>query len=187
MRGGTVRSALLCAMTASLLAVSGVGANPPGVPAGAKKVYQFSLIGHPGVYNGGCGEGNRLFVSRDSNRSRILVVDQNDGWYVSTCNATGSNTGGLHSDLVGAFAVYARILGKPGGEVSVCADALVEDPQTREMLCLLGAFQMKRETGKSQFTLAPAAIFDASLPDILWNVTTDDDFRIAQFRVYRVG
>lgn len=62
-----------------------------------------------------------------------------------------------------------------------------EDFTNGETLCLLGTIDMKRDGGKSKFQLQPDSLFDASLADIMWQVDTNADFRIVQFRVYATG
>ena len=54
-----------------------------------------------------------------------------------------------------------------------------------ETLCALGPIDLTREGGKSRFKVQADSLFDASLEDILWNVDTNADFRIVQFRVYQ--
>jgi len=162
-------------------------ANPEGIPAGWKKVYQFNLIGYPAdkEYTGGCGGGGRIFVNRDAHHAHIVIRDHNDGWHVEDCNATTDNVGEIHSDELGVFKVFARILGKPNGNLHICAEILF-DPDTHDHVCELDVFELHRDGGKSIFQPAPDSIFDASLFDIIWSVTTNEDFRIANFRVYRV-
>ena len=84
---------------------------------------------------------------------------------------------------MGTLNVYARILGKPGGNLKVCADT-VEDHITGDHLCLLGTLDITREGGRSRFQVRPDSLFDASFEDIIWSVETNSDFRIVQFRVY---
>lgn len=166
-------------------------ANPPGVEPGLKKEFQFNLIGYPKgkSYTGNCGDGSRMFVNRGAAHVHILVTDHNDGWHIEDCNVT-DGTGALHTDYTvgqAEWLVYVRILGKPGGELLICADqTTVHDADTDEHLCLLGTIDLHREGGQSKFALQPNSIFDASLFGITWSVDTNDDFRIAQFRVYRV-
>ena len=162
-----------------------VSANPPGVPAGDKLEFKFNLIGHPAGkdYPGGCGNGNRVFVNRAANQEKIIIVD-GDSWDIVDCDATGNSIATIQSADIGTFTVYARILGKPGGHLKICADVLV-DVATQEALCALGTFELNRDGGKSIFKVVPSGLFDASLADILWTVDTNADFRIAQFRVYR--
>jgi hypothetical protein len=172
----------LIALTTGLFS-AGAFAAPPGVVDVGKKVFQFNLIGFPdhNVYNGNCGHGNRIFVNRGDHHAHIRIVDDNDGWYVSDCDATGGSTGEFHSDDVGSYLVFARILGKPGGELDICADVVSDHD---DHLCLLGTFNMKREGGKSNFSIVPSSMFDAELEDIMWSLDVNHNFRIAQFRVY---
>ena len=76
-----------------------------------------------------------------------------------------------------------RILGKPGGNFHACGQTLT-DFMSGDTLCLVGTIDLTREKGQSKFQLAPSAMFDASLEDLIWQVDTNADFRIAQFRVY---
>src|SRR5215467_2382822 len=59
-----VLSALAILATASL-----ASANPKNIPAGSKLVFNFNVIGYPAgnTYDGGCGDGHRIFVNRDAN------------------------------------------------------------------------------------------------------------------------
>ena len=159
-------------------------ANPKNIPAGAKKVYSFNVIGYPAgrTYNGGCGEGNRIFVNREANNAQIRVTNSSSGWNVLDCDATSDRTATLATYQPGLYDVYVRILGKPGGTLSICADTF-EDFLAGETLCLLGTIDLTRSSGQSKFQLAPAAMFDATLEDLMWTAQTNGDFRIAQFRV----
>jgi len=151
-----------------------------------KLVYKFNLIGYPAdkEYTGGCGEGNRIFVNRDAHHAHILLTDNDNGWNVVDCNATSDNWGEIETDSAGTYLLYVRILGKMGGNVQICADTY-EDHLTGEHLCLLGYLDLTRGK-REQFDVVPLSMYDASLEDIVWSVDTNKDFRIAQFRVYRV-
>jgi hypothetical protein len=151
-----------------------------GAPKG-KLVFNWNLIGTPKIYTGGCGDGHRIFVERDVHSAHILIQDENDGWSIVDCNGTGGNLAVMHSDDLGTFDVYARILGKPNGTLDVCANVVsdADDP-----LCLLGTINLKRDGGQSKFAFQPDSLFDAELEDIIWTVDTNKDFRIVQFRVY---
>ena len=151
-----------------------------GSPRG-KLVFSWNLIGTPKSYTGGCGDGRRIFVERDVHSAHILIQDENDGWRIVDCNGTGGNVAVMHSDDLGTFDVYARILGKPNGTLDVCAN-VISDPD--DPLCLLGTINLKRDGGQSRFQIQADSLFDAELEDILWTVDTNKDFRIAQFRVY---
>src|SRR5262245_41709755 len=152
-----------------------------GAPRG-KHVFSWNLIGTPHSYQGGCGDGRRIFVERDVKGAQILIQDENDGWSIVDCNGTGGHLAVMHSDDLGVFNVYARILGKPGGTLDVCVD-LASD--TDGLLCSIGSINLKRDGGQSKFRIQPDALFDAELEDLLWTVDTNKDFRIVQFRVYQ--
>ena len=177
-------SMLILAVCVGATWASAVLAAPPDVTAGSKLVFSFNLIGHPGDYTGGCGNGRRIFVNRDAHHAHILLKDENDGWHVEDCNATGNNWGELHTDDVGVYDVYVRILGKPGGTLFICADTL-EDHESGDHLCLLGTIDLTRGKGQSKFKVQPSSLFDASGEDIVWSIDTNTDYRIAQFRVYK--
>jgi hypothetical protein len=171
----------------ALLAVTlaGVGAAAPApIPAGSKLVFNFNVIGYPAgqTYNGSCGDGHRIFVNRDAKSAHVLVQD-GAFWTILDCNATADKQAVLQSSQVGIYDIYVRILGKPGGHISVCGDLTV-DPVTGDTLCLAGTIDLTRSGGHSKFQLAPSSLFDASLGDVLWTVDTNPDFRIVQFRVY---
>ena len=154
-----------------------------GAPRG-RHVFSFNLIGTPGDYEGGCGQGRRVFVERDARQAQIVFRDHDDGWHIEQCDATGSDVAEIHSDSLGTLDVYARILGKPRGRLQVCADT-VEDVVAGETLCALGTIDLTREGGRSRFKVQADSLFDASLEDIMWNVDTNNEFRIVQFRVYQ--
>src|SRR5262249_5018243 len=150
-----------------------------GAPAG-KLVYKWNLIGTPHEYTGGCGSGGRIFVERGDKNATIKIQDAGAGgnWAIVDCNGTGGNTALMDSVDLGTFDVYARILGKPGGTLNVCANVVSDagDP-----LCLLGTIKLTRSGGQSRFNVQPDSLFDASVEDILWNVDTNTHFRFTQF------
>jgi hypothetical protein len=174
------------ALGLTLASAAAVKANPKDIPAGSKLVYNFNLIGFPSthVYDGNCGSGHRIFVNREANNAQVLIQNSPTAWSVVDCNATGDHRAVLATNQAGVYDVYVRILGKPGGHINICADTF-EDFLAGETLCLLGTIDLTREKGQSKFTLAPKAMFDASLEDLMWTVDTNADFRIAQFRVYQ--
>ena len=179
----TLVAAMVFALGIGTMGIGTGWANPEGIPAGSRLEYKFNLIGRPGEYPGECGNGNRIFVEREANQEKLIIVN-GPRWDVLDCDATGNSIARLQSADLGTFDVYARILGKPGGHLFICADILV-DATTQESLCALGTFTLDRAAGKSVFKLAPDLLFDASVEDIIWTIDTNSDFRIAQFRVYR--
>ena len=172
--------AMLVASTAT------VRANPKDIPAGSKKVFSFNVIGYPvgQVYDGNCGDGHRIFVNRQANNAQVLIENSPTAWSVVDCNATSDHRAILATSQAGTYDIYVRILGKPGGNINICADTF-EDFLAGETLCLLGTIDLTRSKGQSKFTLAPSSMFDASLENLIWTVDTNADFRIAQFRVYQ--
>src|SRR5262245_48246849 len=168
-----------------LLVAGSVQAVPGEIPPGSKLAFNFNVIGYPKgkSYEGGCGAGHRIFVNREAKSARVLVTDSGAGWDIVDCNATSDHQAVLATSDTGLFDVYVRILGKPDGRITICADTL-EDVTAGETLCLLGTIDLTRGKGKSSFQLAPATMFDASLEDLLWTIDTNADFRNAQFRVY---
>lgn len=183
---GFMKHAFLVALAALLFVgfPTICAANPPDIPDGWHKVYQFNMIGHPGEYTGNCGEGNRVFVDRDTHNATMLVTD-GPSWDITDCNATGDHRAEMTTNDVGQYAVFVRILGMPGGHLRICADTY-EDYMEGETLCLLGVIDLTRGHGQSRFTVAPSTMFDASMEDIIWQIETNTNFRIAQFRVYEV-
>ena len=178
----------LARVVAALLALTFAGvaaANPSNIPAGAKLAYNFEVIGYPAgqTYNGGCGNGHRIFVNREASNAHVLVTN-GSFWTIVDCNATSDHQAQLQSSQVGVYDVYVRILGKPGGHLHICGDLTI-DPVTGDTLCLAGTLDLTRASGQSKFTLAPGSLFDASVEDVLWTVDTNPNFRNAQFRVYK--
>lgn len=170
-----------------LLAASAaaVQANPKNIPAGSKLAYNFNVIGYPAGrnYEGNCGNGHRIFVNREANGAQVLVTNSLSGWSVIDCDATTGRRASLGTSDVGLYDIYVRILGKPQGNIKICGDTFA-DFVSGETLCLLGTIDLTRQKGQSKFQLAPSAMFDASLEDLIWTVDTNADFRIVQFRVY---
>lgn len=176
-----VVGAALCVMVAAGSARS----DPAPIPAGSKLVYNFNVLGYPAdqAYSGGCGSGHRIFVNREASKAQVLVQNGAD-WDILDCNATSDHQATLQTSGPGLYDVYVRILGKPGGHIVVCGQTL-EDFLSGETLCLLGTIDLTRGGGKSKFQLAPSAMFDATLADLMWTIDTNTNFRIAQFRVYK--
>ena len=168
---------------AALAAFSTAFANPKDIPPGWKKVYQFNVIGRPNDFTGSCGAGNRIFVNRGTQSAQVLVTNGST-WDVTDCNATGHNRATLTTSEASKYAVFIRLGGKPGGNISICADTYA-DVIAGETLCLLGYIDLTRGQ-HDKFTLMPSSMVDASVEDIVWTVDTNPDFRLAQLRVYAV-
>jgi len=168
-----------------LSAATVASANTSPIPAGSKLVFNFNVIGYTAgqTYDGNCGDGHRIFVNRAAKGAQVRVTNSTTDWRIVDCNATSDHQAVLATNQAAIYDVYVRILGKPGGNIQICGNTLT-DFLSGETLCLLGTIDLTRGSGQSKFTLAPSAMFDASLQDLMWTVDTNSNFRIAQFRVY---
>ena len=181
-------SAAVVSLLCTVLLMTGatvVSANPKPIPAGSKLQFNFNVIGYPAgkTYDGNCGDGHRIFVNREAKGAQVRVTNSTTGWSIEDCNATADHQAVLATNQAAIYDIYVRILGKPGGNMHICANTMT-DFLLGETLCLLGTIDLTRGNGQSKFTLAPSSMFDASLADLMWTVDTNSDFRIAQFRVY---
>ncbi len=182
------RSVALASILSSLLFFSApmtASANPAPIPGGSKLVFNFNVIGYPAgkTYDGNCGDGHRIFVNREAKGAQVRVTNSTSDWSIVDCNATSDHQAVLATNQAAIYDVYVRILGKPGGNIHICGNTLT-DFLSGETLCLLGTIDLTRGSGQSKFSLAPSAMFDASLQDLMWTVDTNSNFRIVQFRVY---
>jgi len=136
------------------------------------------------------GDTARVFIVEKTGTIRILRGGQVLGSAfldISNLVSNDSEQGLLglafHPQYASNGKFYIYYTDKPGGNIHVCANTLT-DFQNGETLCLLGTIDLTRGAGQSKFSIAPSAMFDASLQDLMWTVDTNSDFRIAQFRVY---
>ncbi len=183
----TLSKALAVALMLTATTFAGnAHAAPAPIPIGSKLVYNFNVIGYPAgqTYDGNCGSGHRIFVNREASKAQVIIQNGGD-WSVVDCNATSDHQAVLQTNQAGLFNVYMRILGKPGGHFFACGQT-VADFATGDTLCLLGTIDLTRAKGQSKFQLAPSAMFDASLENLIWTVDTNANFRIVQFRVYQM-
>lgn len=145
------------------------------------------MVGHPKDYHiPSCdNNGRRVFVPRGGNTKIEVYVGE--GGYDILC-ATNSDTSHrykIETPQPSTFDVYVRMLGKPGGTLSICTDIL-DDPDSYGE-CLVGTVDLSRGSGKSNFSIQTSKLFADDNEDVLWSVTTNNDFRIAQFRFYEKG
>ena len=80
---------------ASAIVTEGSQASRPsasgsGAPLG-RHVSGWNLVGTPGDYEGGCGQGRRVFVERGARQAQIFFHDHDDGWHIEQCDATGGD------------------------------------------------------------------------------------------------
>uniref|UniRef100_A0A6U6JWS4 Secreted protein n=1 Tax=Odontella aurita TaxID=265563 RepID=A0A6U6JWS4_9STRA len=153
--------------------------GPPGSPEG-KKVFSFNMVGHPKdpTIPSCNNNGNRIFVESTGN-SKIEVY-QDSSYDIFCQQGNGGDKYALSVPDVGTFDVYVRILGKPDGTLDITACDLYDTDE-----CLVDTFSIKRNTGKSSFTVATNQLFSDKYEDILWKVETDN-FKVAQFWFYEL-
>lgn len=176
------------AVTVALMGTINSDAKPPCEDCDlsqCKQEFNFQLIGYPEGqdYTGNCGNGHRIFVNRNATNALIQITDDENGWKINWCNATGGDRAEIDSEAGDTYLLTARILGKPGGTLDICADTL-SDFEADEDDCLLGTINLERGNGQSKFKLVPRDIYDASLEDLIWQTSTNGDFRNAQFRAW---
>jgi len=192
----TTKTLSLAVATFAIVGMVGVFSNSQvfadPAPPGTEKVYQFNIIARPNPYTGNCGEGDRIFVeagAKGLKHAHINILEAGE-WDVSDCNATGNNRGELHFDGTGTFQVFAISHGKPGTSIDICMQLrAVHDPEGgdgtvpfNDHECLVGVIEIKRDAGKSRFSVDLRALF---LDDSVWSLDVNGNAKI-QFRIYEV-
>jgi hypothetical protein len=161
---------MLVAQSAAAVETTGNGG-----PSGAH--YNLNIIG---VSKGKTadmtgGDGHRIFVSLGENkpadpvRTKIMLSQSTDGTFqVLDANGTDGSAS-FKLPAPGSYSIYARPLGKPGGESKVTTCAI--DPVTLEEVCSTSNELFVRNTGKSSFkdvtTTLTTIDLDASLTDVI--------------------
>jgi len=125
-----------------------------GMPK-ADKEFQMNIVGVPkgksADMNG--NDGKRIFISLDGKSDiymgldtdfAILDANGTDGSASMTCEEYVSSTGEIQ------YQVWARVLGKPGGSMSMTPCAT--DAATGETYCSTASYVATRQKGKSSFT-----------------------------------
>ncbi|MDO8521406.1 MAG: hypothetical protein Q7S52_04785 [bacterium] len=133
--------------------------------------------------DGACTGARRIFVGLGSNKpadpvnTKILLSLSTDGNY---CVLDGNGTDGSASFKLpapGTYSIWARPLGKPGGEskVTTCSTYTYVDPDTNltvtEEVCSTSNEVFLRDSGKSTFRNVTTALttidLDSSLTDVI--------------------
>ncbi|MFC1595163.1 hypothetical protein ACFL3E_01920 [Patescibacteria group bacterium] len=150
-----VLAALALAVSPAVLAEKGGNPNPGnGAPSGAH--YNLNIIGVPKDKTASMDDnnGHRIFVKL-SGKSKILLAEGPD-YQVLDANGTDGNGASFQlpnpdpdGDGVTVYSVYARALGKPGGQAVITTCATVVD--TDEDVCSLESLEVTRSKGKSSF------------------------------------
>lgn len=146
-----------------------------GAPSGSH--YNLNIIGVPKEKSADMSGGNahRIFVSLGSNKpanpvsTKILLSQSTDGTFQVL---DGNGTDGQASFKLpapGTYSIWARPLGKPGGESQITTCAI--DPVTLEELCSTSNEVFIRNSGKSSFrdvtTTLTSIDIDSSLTDVI--------------------
>jgi hypothetical protein len=121
------------------------------------------------------GDGHRIFVALGGNkpadpvRSKILLQQSTDGTFqVLDANGTDGSAS-FKLPAPGTYSIWARPLGKPGGESKITTCAI--DPVTQEELCSTSNEVFLRSGGKSTFrdvsTTLTSIDLDSSLTEVI--------------------
>jgi len=179
-------------------------ANGNGAPSGAH--YNLNIIGVPKGKSADMtgNNGHRIFVNEQGNcRINLSMGD----FQVLDGNCTDGQSGfqlpnpDPDNDGITTYSVYARALGKPGGNstTTTCFD----DAQTGETYCSIYSMVLVREKGKSSFTnvskellyvyqdtdgdgvVERIPLFSDSLDDYFWSYD-NNGLKLAQLRFYEI-
>jgi len=202
--------AAIAALTATAVAAAQTG---NGAPSGSH--YNLNIIGVSHDKNpnmNGNGSGNVIFVdlgtrTGDAVTTKILLNQAADGVFeVLDKNGTDGEAS-FSLPVPGTYTVWARALGKPGGQSKIATCATFVDPITGEatILCSTDNEVFVRGTGKSKFrdvtsalttiTLVPGSpaqlacgtpsvsLFATCLQDFLWQYD-NNGLKLLQVRFY---
>ena len=202
--------AAIAALTATAVAAAQTG---NGAPSGSH--YNLNIIGVSHDKNpnmNGNGSGNVIFVdlgtrTGDAVTTKILLNQAADGVFeVLDKNGTDGEAS-FSLPVPGTYTVWARALGKPGGQSKIATCATFVDPITGEatILCSTDNEVFVRGTGKSRFrdvtsalttiTLVPGSpaqlacgtpsvsLFATCLQDFLWQYD-NNGLKLLQVRFY---
>ena len=202
--------AAIAALTATAVAAAQTG---NGAPSGSH--YNLNIIGVSHDKNpnmNGNGSGNVIFVdlgtrTGDAVTTKILLDQAADGVFdVLDKNGTDGEAS-FSLPVPGTYTVWARALGKPGGQSKIATCATFVDPITGEatILCSTDNEVFVRGTGKSKFrdvtsalttiTLVPGSpaqlacgtpsvsLFATCLQDFLWQYD-NNGLKLLQMRFY---
>lgn len=186
------------------------GQTGNGAPSGSH--FNLNIIGVPHDKSANMGgSGNVIFVglgtSKDAVTTKILLSQAADGVFeVLDKNGTDGEAS-FALPVPGTYTVWARGLGKPGGQSKIATCATFVDPTTSTLttLCSTDNEVFVRGTGKSSFrnvtsalttiTLAPGSpaelacgtptvsLFATCLQDFLWQYD-NNGLKLLQVRFY---
>jgi len=160
-------------------------ATPIAIPIGAKRVFDFDVVGYPAGRNySGDGVGERrIFVNRNAKHAEVRIQSTEGDWGILDCNATFDSKAALTARQAAIYDVYVRLLDTGRRNLSGCTDTQT-DLLNGETLCHLGTVDLTRGAGASRLDLTPSWLFDPSLKDVTWAADPVGKARVVQIRVY---
>jgi hypothetical protein len=197
---------LAVAMVASIagIALAQVAETGNGAPSGAH--YNLNIIGVPKEKSADMtgSNGHVIFVKLDGNTRINLtegdyqVLDKNGTDGVAAFQLPNPDPDG---DGTTVYSVYARALGKPGGNAAMTTCA--EDKVTDDVYCSVLQLVMVRETGQSKFSnvskyllyiyadinddgqIERVPLFDDRLENYFWSYD-NNGLKLVQLRFYEI-
>ena len=200
---------MVVAVVASIIGVAGVAlagndGNGNGAPSGAH--YNLNIIGVPKNKTADMdnNNGHRIFVKLDGNTKINLTMGD---FQVLDANGTDGTAAfqlpnpDPEGDGITVYSVYARALGKPGGNATMTTCA--EDKDTVDVYCSVLQLVMVRDTGQSKFSnvskyllyiyadidddgkIERVPLFDDSLENYFWSYD-NDGLKLVQLRFYEI-
>jgi len=178
-------------------------ANPPGAPDG-KLQFKFNIIAAPVGWSGNLPDnnGHKIITERGANNQHILwtLCLADVGQKSKDCGPGHNNfnthiedhateaidgtEAEIHIDEANKYEVWVRIHGKNGGTLSICSAIKTDhDDPLKHDECLLGFVNLEKKGAVSNFKF-PNKLFHDINEDILWHLNSNNDFRIAEVRLY---
>ena len=186
-------------MVASIagIALAQVAETGNGAPSGAH--YNLNIIGvsHEKTGMGDIDGGHTIFVELYSSKQGKIGIETDillspgPDFYVLDKNGTdGEASFQLPTDVATEYTVWARALGKPGGNATMKLCAW--DPVEEEYACSLGTVLL-RTNGKQQFKdvtdvllyIDGVPLFSTLYEDYFWQYV-NNGLKLAQLRFYPV-
>lgn len=177
-----------------------------GAPSGAH--YNLNIIGVPKGKSASMSsnQGHRIFVPL-SGTVKILLAEGAEFQVLDANGTDGTAKFQLpnpdaDNDGITSYSVFARALGKPGGEARVTTCAI--DPLTLEEVCSTLSYLAVRSKGKSSFTNVSKELlyiyadldgdgveermplFDDRLQDYFWSYD-NSGLKVLQLRFYEIA
>jgi len=204
-----VGTSMLFAFSSGAFAGSGNGA-----PSGPH--YNLNIIGVPKDKTADMvgNQGHRIFVKLEG-KSKIYLKEAPEGEDFQVLDANGTDGNGArfqlpdpdpNDDLVTEYSVYARALGKPGGQsfMTTCFEYYDEELEDYVEVCSAETLTLTRKRGKQVFQnvskellslvidvdgdgdLERVGLFDDELYEYFWDYD-NNGLKIVQLRFYPIS